>query len=86
VTVATTYAIRDECSPKFGRQRLTLWSGSYCSDYEGEAIELPRHNGYMVNVGGDLYRVHCPSPRTEENYETVDNVINETIAAATCCL
>lgn len=80
-----TYAIRDEYSPKFGRQRLTLWSGGFCSDYEGEATELPGHDGYMVRVGGDAIRVYCLSPRTEANYDAIDNAINEAIAAAASC-
>ena len=68
-------SIRDEYDTRSGRQRLTLWSGSFCSDYEGEAVELPKHDGYMVDVYGKKFRVHCASPRTEENYKEVDAAI-----------
>lgn len=72
--------VRDEYAPKFGRQTLTLWSGAFSSGYEGSAIELPGHNGYMVSVYRGLgetqrVRVECPSPRTDQNYEQVDDAI-----------
>lgn len=74
--------VRDEYAPRFGRQLLTLWSGGFSSDYEGEAMELPNHDGYMVRLafGGKL-RVECESPRTEENYQRVDRALAGAIEA-----
>jgi hypothetical protein len=69
----TTIGVRDEYAPKFGRQVLTLWSGSFYSTYEAEAVELPKHDGYMLHIEyGPKVRVTCASPRTNENYESVD--------------
>lgn len=70
----TSYFVRDEYAPKFGRQRLTLWSGGFASTFEGWATELPNHDGYMVEL--DYFRgkvrVECESPRTDENWLRVD--------------
>lgn len=72
------YSIRDEYAPKFGRQRLTVWSGGFASTFEGWADELPKHNGYMVRLeyADKPVRVTCPSPRTDTNYLEVDAAIN----------
>lgn len=67
--------VRDEYAPRFGRQRLTLWSGAFASYFEGWAIELPKHDGYMVTIGNHKIRVSCESPRTDENYARVDDAI-----------
>lgn len=76
------YGVRDEYTPVFGRQTLTLWSGWFASDYEGSALELPRHNGYMVTTWiGEKVRVECESPRTDKNYERVDDAINAAVNA-----
>lgn len=78
----TRYGIRDEYAPRFGRQVLTIWSGAFSDSFEGEAVELPKHNGYMVRtagfmgIGSKSVRVKCPSPRTSENYDTVDTALN----------
>lgn len=70
----THYSIRDEYAPKFGRQRLTLWSGAFASTFEGWATELPNHDGYMVTL--DYFRgsvrVECETPRNGENWLRVD--------------
>lgn len=71
--------IRDEHKPRFGLQVLTLWSGHFSSDYEGDAFELPNHNGYTVTIDGETLLVTCPAPRTEQNYILVDEAINEAI-------
>ena len=71
------FSIRDEHTPKFGRQVLTLWSGAFASDHEGDAWELPGHDGYMVALEfRGKVRVACESPRTTENFERVDAAIN----------
>ena len=73
-------AIRNEYKPAFGRERLTLWSGQFCSDYEGIALQLPKRDGYMVTTfTGRKVRVECESPRTEENYLRVDKAINDAV-------
>ena len=74
-----TYGIRDEYRKQFGRQTLTVWSGAYCSDYEGTALELPNHNGFMLSLDSRQVRVSCPSPRTESNFNQVDEAIRKAI-------
>jgi hypothetical protein len=69
--------VRDEYAPRFGRQELTLWSGS---QYEGFAWELPRHDGYMIELEyRGRVRVACESPRTEANYQRVDAAISAAV-------
>jgi hypothetical protein len=71
-----TVWVRDEYAPRFGRQTLTLWSGPFASTFEGHALELPRHDGYMISLlYRDSVRVACESPRTDENYQRVDAAI-----------
>lgn len=66
-------AVRDEYQPRFGRQVLTLWSGAFASDYVGRAVELPKHNGFMVTTaGGNKARVECEAPRNDDNWQRVD--------------
>lgn len=74
--------IRNEYEPRFGREVLTLWSGSFYSVWEGEAWELPRRDGYMVTTyNGDKVRVACPTPRTDDNYREVDAAIVAAVEA-----
>lgn len=77
-------SVRDEYSPRFGRQRLTLWSGAFASTFEGWATELPKHDGYMVQL--DYFRgkvrVECEAPRTDENWLRVDKAIADACARA----
>lgn len=74
-------SVRDEYTPKFGRQTLTLWSGAFASDFAGQAMELPSHDGFMVTFDyvavTEKVRVSCESPRTGENYQHVDAAIQE---------
>jgi hypothetical protein len=59
------------------RHRLTIWSGSFMSDREGEAYSLPKNDGYMIGLEyGDKVRVECPAPRNSTNYIAVDDAIN----------
>ena len=76
------YSIRDEYAPSFGRQRLTLWSGMFASEYEGEAWELPGHDGYMVtlNYSRGKVRVSCESPRTDDNWIALDEILSRAAA------
>lgn len=72
-------SVRDDYAPRFGRQVLSLWSGSFASDHQGYAVELPGHDGFMVTgpTGGPrpAIRVECAAPRTDANYLTVDSAI-----------
>lgn len=75
--MARHISVRDEYAPTFGRQNLTMWSGGFASDFEGWARELPKGGGFMVTLlyGDDKYRLECESPRTDENFERVDDAI-----------
>ena len=75
-------SVRDEYKKLGTRQVLTLWSGAFCSDYEGKAVELPKHNGFMLNINGKKTRVECESPRTENNYLKVDEAFNQALTPA----
>lgn len=77
-----TFSVRDEYTPTFGRQNLTLWSGPFASNYEGSARELPNHDGFMVSLFRGQVRVTCPSPRDDDNWMQVDEAINAALAAA----
>ena len=74
----THYSVRDEYAPRFGRQRLTLWSGAFASTFEGWATELPGHDGFMVEL--DYFRgkvrVACEAPRNDDNWMRVDDALN----------
>jgi len=72
------YGVRGEERTFFGREVLTVWSGPFFSVYEGEAVALPRGDGYMLRMlhGHDEpVRVECPVPRTDENYQEIDAAI-----------
>lgn len=80
---ADMYSIRDEYAPKFGRQVLTLWEGGFAACYVGQAVELPKHNGYMITPEyGTPVRVECESPRTDTNWMAVDSAISAALEAA----
>lgn len=83
---ARRIGVRDEYAPKFGRQILTLWSGAFASDFDGTAVELPKHNGFMVTVDhltwSHKFRVSCESPRNDENFERVDAAIQAAFTEA----
>ena len=75
----TEFSVRDEYAPKFGRQRLTLWSGAFASSFAGWAVELPGHDGFMVELdySRGKKRVTCEAPRDDDNWQRVDKAINE---------
>jgi hypothetical protein len=79
--MARHIGVRDEYEPRFGRQVLTLWEGPFCSVYDGYAVELPKHDGFMVTLdpNGEKVRVACPAPRTGENFEEVDRAIEAAV-------
>lgn len=61
------------------RHRLMLWSAPFMSTPEGEALSLPKNNGYMIDTGYDKIRVECPAPRTSDNFREVDEAINKAL-------
>lgn len=73
--------IRDyDYSETHKRERLTIWSGSFMSDREGEAYTLPKGDGYMIRLEyGDKVRVTCPTPRNDATYNEVDAAINKAL-------
>ena len=84
--MATRYGVIEDYdySSTHKRQRLTLWSGPFASVREAEALSLPNGAGFMLALeyGGKL-RVSCPAPRTDANWEQVDQAINEALNAHT---
>lgn len=64
------------------RKRLTLWSGPFASVLEGEALSLPKGDGYMVTTyHGEKVRVSCPVERTSANYMEQDKAFNDALNA-----
>lgn len=78
--------VRDEYRTTFGRQVLSLWSGQFGDGFEGMAVELPGHDGFMVTLDkittSEKVRVSCPAPRTESNFDAVDAAISAAITEA----
>ena len=71
-SIATDYAY----NRTHKRHRVTIWSGAFCSDFEGSGDSLPKRDGYSVTmIDGRRLRVTCPCPRTEENFREVDRAI-----------
>lgn len=70
-----------EYSSTHKRQRLTVWSGSFCESLEGEALSLPSGGFVVTAYNGDKVRVSCPSPRTDANYMEVDAAIGDAMRA-----
>lgn len=78
------FFIRKEEKPVLGRERLTIWSGSFCSEYEGHALQMSDKRGYIIRTWtGQKLRVECETPRTEDNYQRVDQAINEALEKLT---
>lgn len=80
--MATFYGVAAdyEYTATHKRERLAVWSGPFCSVYEGEAFSLPKGDGYMVTTyNGDKVRVVCPTPRTDDNYLAVDAAIADAL-------
>ena len=74
--IATDY----EYSATHKRQRLIVWSGSFMSTFEGDALSLK--DGFMVTTyNSDKVRVTCPSVRNETTYREVDDAISAALDA-----
>lgn len=62
------------------RERLQVWSGAFASVFEAEAYSLPKQDGYMLTTyHGAKIRVTCPCPRTDANYEQVDQALGNAL-------
>ena len=69
-----------EYSATHKRQRLTVWSGSFMSTFEGDALSLK--DGFMITTyNGDKVRVTCPPVRNETTYGEVDDAISDALDA-----
>lgn len=78
------YGVTTEYERNRGRKRdyLRVWSGPFCSVWEADGVSLPKGDGYMLTTyNGRKVRVECPTPRTDENYLTVDAAIAGALAA-----
>lgn len=64
------------------RKRFTIWSGPFASVLEGEALSLPKNDGFMITLyHGDKVRVECPVERTDANYKEQDKAFNDALNA-----
>jgi hypothetical protein len=77
------YAIADdyEYNRTHKRERLSIWSQPFASQYEGEALSIPGAGAdYMVTLypSGDKIRVETPL-RRDDNYAEVDKKISAAI-------
>lgn len=58
------------------RDRIEVWSGPFYSTWEASGLSLPKGDGYMLTThNGDKIRVTCETPRTDANYEEIDNAV-----------
>lgn len=58
---------------------MSMWSGAFMSDLEAYVESNKERTGYHVYPYYDLntpFFVKAPVPRTEENYKTVDALLN----------
>lgn len=78
----TRYGITEdyEYNATHKRKRIMIWSGSFMSDFEGEALSLPKGDGFMITLYyGDKVRVECPVERTDATYIEQDKAINDAL-------
>jgi hypothetical protein len=83
-TTARFYGVRSEHERSEGKRRdyLTVWSGPFFSVWEADGVSLPKGDGYMLTTyNGDKVRVTCSTPRTEANFQQVDDAIGVALAA-----
>jgi hypothetical protein len=61
-------------------RRLTMWSGSFCSDFAAEVYSRP--NGWTVHPAyGKPFHVDGPNDRTDDNYQQVDALLSAALNA-----
>lgn len=84
IPAPVTYGVRTEYDYNADHKRfkVTLWSGSFYSTPEGEALALPSGVGWSLwpfpAMGGSV-RVLAPTPRTEDNYREVDAALSDAL-------
>lgn len=63
------------------RDKVTVWSGPFCSTWDAVGYSLPKGDGYMLTTyGGAKVRVTCPL-RSEETWEEADKAVNDALIA-----
>lgn len=80
----TTYGVTTDYdyNASHKRDRVQVWSPPWMSTWEAEGYSLPRGDGYMLTTyNGDKVRVTCPTPRSHENYQIVDQAISDALNA-----
>lgn len=71
-------------SAEAGYSIITVWSGPFASTFEARGIELDtrKGEGYLLTTyNDDTFFAACPSPRTDENYQQVDEAISRALEA-----
>lgn len=82
----TRYGITTQPSERGVSDWLTVWSGAFSSDFEGQGIARPGAKQITISLEwrGQVI-VKLPDgvtfPRTDANYEAIDAAINEAIKA-----
>ncbi|UJD20819.1 hypothetical protein SEA_ALUMINUMJESUS_84 [Microbacterium phage AluminumJesus] len=80
------YGVTTQPSERGIGEWLTLWSGAFSSDFEGQGIARPGAKQITLSIEwqGQVV-VKLPKgvtfPRTDENYESIDAAINEQVNA-----
>lgn len=78
------YQILDTHQKVNGRQVLSVWSGEFASNWEGDVFEVydpdDGTSGWVIETPA-IDHEYCPAPRprTEENYLLVDKAISDFI-------
>ncbi|QWY80171.1 hypothetical protein SEA_STRAWBERRYJAMM_93 [Microbacterium phage StrawberryJamm] len=78
------YGIHTESSERPPGDYLTVWSGAFMSDFEGQGIAHLGEHSILIHLE---YRGHVlvtlpegvTFPRTNENYSEIDDAINDAI-------
>ena len=79
--IPTRYAVADDCDygETHKRERLTVWSGTWCDAFEAEGLSLPGRDGNRLTTdNGHRERVAC-ARSADDTYEEVDAAISEAL-------
>lgn len=79
--MSTRYGVMTDYEYEGKRTHLTIWSGPFYSQYEGEAYSRPKGWTIKLDYIDEPIRVDGPNTRNETNYEKVDALISEAIKA-----
>lgn len=72
----------DQYNATHKRDRLTIWTGPFASEFIADATSLPKRDGYMiVTRAGKRIRVACEVGRTDANFSAIDSAINAALTA-----